>query len=37
MIVVAPTGKAVDVAVREGAGTAGYTVAKAVKSLADGS
>jgi hypothetical protein len=27
-------GKAVDVAVREGAGTIGYTVAKAVKSLA---
>jgi conjugative relaxase-like TrwC/TraI family protein len=37
VIVVAPTGKAVDVAVREGAGTVGYTVAKAVKSLADGS
>jgi conjugative relaxase-like TrwC/TraI family protein len=36
VIVVAPTGKAVDVAVREGAGTVGYTVAKAVKSLADG-
>lgn len=37
VIVVAPTGKAVDVAVREGAGTTGYTVAKALKSLADGS
>ena len=37
VIVVAPTGKAVDVAVREGAGTEGYTVAKAVKSLEDGS
>jgi hypothetical protein len=37
VIVVAPTGKAVDVAVREGAGTVGYTVAKAVKSLQDGS
>jgi hypothetical protein len=35
VIVVAPTGKAVDVAVREGAGTVGYTVAKVVKSLAD--
>ncbi|WP_151834971.1 MobF family relaxase [Mycobacterium avium] len=37
VIVVAPTGKAVDVAVREGAGTVGYTVAKALKSLQDGS
>jgi conjugative relaxase-like TrwC/TraI family protein len=37
VIVVAPTGKAVDVAVREGAGDVGYTVAKALKSLADGS
>ncbi|WP_207797269.1 AAA family ATPase, partial [Serratia marcescens] len=37
MIVVAPTGKAVDVAVREGAGDTGYTVAKALKSLQDGS
>jgi len=36
VIVVAPTGKAVDVAVREGAGDVGYTVAKAVKSLRDG-
>lgn len=35
VIVVAPTGKAVDVAVREGAGDAGYTVAKAVKDLRD--
>jgi ATP-dependent exoDNAse (exonuclease V) alpha subunit len=32
----APTGKAVDVAVREGAGDTGYTVAKALKSLQDG-
>ncbi|MBS2080117.1 AAA family ATPase, partial [Mycobacterium tuberculosis] len=31
VLVLAPTGKAVDVAVREGAGDAGYTVAKAVK------
>ena len=31
----APTGKAVDVAVREGAGDTGYTVAKALKSLRD--
>jgi conjugative relaxase-like TrwC/TraI family protein len=37
VIVVAPTGKAVDVAVREGAGTEGYTVAKTLKSLQDGS
>jgi conjugative relaxase-like TrwC/TraI family protein len=36
VIVVAPTGKAVDVAIREGAGDVGYTVAKAVKSLRDG-
>ena len=35
VIVVAPTGKAVDVAVREGAGDVGYTVAKTVKSLRD--
>jgi conjugative relaxase-like TrwC/TraI family protein len=35
VIAVAPTGKAVDVAVREGAGDVGYTVAKAVKSLRD--
>ena len=33
VVVLAPTGKAVDVAVREGAGDAGYTVAKAVKNL----
>ena len=33
VVVLAPTGKAVDVAVREGAGDAGYTVAKAVKHL----
>lgn len=37
VMVVAPTGKAVDVAIREGAGDVGYTVAKAVKSLEDGS
>ncbi|WP_301150591.1 MobF family relaxase [Mycobacterium simiae] len=37
VIVIAPTGRAVDVAVREGAGDAGYTVAKALTSLADGS
>ncbi|MBV8347610.1 MAG: relaxase domain-containing protein, partial [Mycolicibacterium sp.] len=37
LIVVAPTGKAVDVAVREGAGDEGYTVAKALTSLEDGS
>lgn len=35
-MVVAPTGKAVDVAIREGAGDVGYTVAKALKSLRDG-
>ena len=35
VLVLAPTGKAVDVAVREGAGDAGYTVAKALKSLRD--
>ena len=33
VVVLAPTGKAVDVAVREGAGDAGYTVAKAIKDL----
>ncbi len=33
VVVLAPTGKAVDVAVREGAGDASYTVAKAVKDL----
>ena len=32
---VAPTGKAVDVAIREGAGDTGHTVAKALKSLHD--
>ncbi|MDT5235851.1 MAG: hypothetical protein QOF47_1838 [Mycobacterium sp.] len=32
----APTGKAVDVAVREGAGDAGYTVAKALRDLRSG-
>lgn len=37
VIVVAPTGRAVDVAVREGAGDVGYTVAKALTSLTDGS
>ncbi|BBY14403.1 MobF family relaxase [Mycobacterium marseillense] len=36
VIVVAPTGKAVDVAVREGAGDVGYTVAKALKELRAG-
>ncbi|WP_394373743.1 MobF family relaxase [Mycobacterium avium] len=33
VVVLAPTGKAVDIAVREGAGDTGYTVAKAVKAL----
>ncbi|OBB65157.1 hypothetical protein A5758_18610 [Mycobacterium sp. 852014-50255_SCH5639931] len=33
VLVLAPTGKAVDVAVREGAGDIGHTVAKAVKDL----
>ncbi|HWF71634.1 MAG TPA: MobF family relaxase [Mycobacterium sp.] len=37
VVVIAPTGRAVDVAVREGAGDTGYTVAKALKSLQDGS
>ncbi len=36
VLVVAPTGKAVDVAMREGAGDDGYTVAKAIQSLRDG-
>ncbi|OBS02081.1 hypothetical protein A9W98_16770 [Mycobacterium gordonae] len=36
VLVAAPTGKAVDVAVREGAGDTGYTVAKAVKDLRAG-
>jgi len=35
VLVVAPTGKAVDVAVREGAGDQGYTVAKALHLLRD--
>jgi ATP-dependent exoDNAse (exonuclease V) alpha subunit len=30
VVVLAPTGKAVDVAVREGAGDTGYTIAKAL-------
>jgi hypothetical protein len=33
LIVLAPTGKAVDVAVREGAGDDGYTITKALQSL----
>lgn len=36
-VVLAPTGQAVDVAVREGAGDVGYTVAKALKSIQHGS
>jgi conjugative relaxase-like TrwC/TraI family protein len=36
VLLLAPTGKAVDVAVREGAGDQGYTIAKALKSLGDG-
>jgi hypothetical protein len=36
VLLLAPTGKAVDVAVREGAGDTGYTVAQALKSLQDG-
>ena len=35
VLVVAPTGQAVDVAVREGAGDRGYTVAKALQLLRD--
>jgi conjugative relaxase-like TrwC/TraI family protein len=35
VLVVAPTGKAVDVAVREGAGDQGYTIAKALRLLRD--
>src|SRR5258705_13624072 len=35
VMVLAPTGKAVDVAVREGAGDEGYTIAKAVQLLRD--
>ena len=34
-LVLAPTGKAVDVAVREGAGDQGYTIAKALQMLRD--
>jgi hypothetical protein len=37
VVVLAPTGQTVDVAVREGAGDVGYTVAKAIKSIQDGS
>ncbi len=36
VVVLAPTGKAVEVAVREGAGDTGYTVAKAVQDLRTG-
>jgi ATP-dependent exoDNAse (exonuclease V) alpha subunit len=36
VVVLAPTGKAVDVAVREGAGDTGYTVAKALHDLQNG-
>jgi conjugative relaxase-like TrwC/TraI family protein len=36
VLVLAPTGKAVDVAVREGAGDTGYTIAKALHDLQDG-
>jgi conjugative relaxase-like TrwC/TraI family protein len=35
VLVLAPTGKAVDVAVREGAGDQGYTIAKALHLLSD--
>jgi hypothetical protein len=35
VVVLAPTGRAVDVAVREGAGDEGYTIAKALQSLQD--
>ena len=35
MLVLAPTGKAVDVAVSEGAGDEGYTIAKALQLLRD--
>ena len=34
VLVLAPTGKAVDVAMREGAGDAGMTIAKALKDSA---
>jgi conjugative relaxase-like TrwC/TraI family protein len=37
VLVLAPTGKAVDVAVREGAGDTGYTIAKALHDLHNGS
>ena len=37
VIVMAPTGKAVDVALGEGAGDTGYTIASALQQLADGS
>lgn len=37
VFVLAPTGKAVDVAVREGAGVTGYTIAKALLDLQNGS
>ena len=36
VLVLAPTGKAVDVAVREGAGDTGYTIAKALHCLQNG-
>lgn len=36
VLVLAPTGKAVDVAVREGAGNSGYTIAKALQDLQNG-
>jgi hypothetical protein len=36
VLVLAPTGKAVDVAVREGAGDTGYTIAKALRCLQNG-
>jgi conjugative relaxase-like TrwC/TraI family protein len=36
VLVLAPTGKAVDVALREGAGDTGYTVAKAVRDVRSG-
>lgn len=36
VLVLAPTGKAVDVAVREGAGDTGYTIAKALHELQNG-
>ena len=35
VLVVAPTGQAVDVAIREGAGDVGFTVAKALRALRD--